>query len=142
MATKTKIFLDTNILVYQFDRSAPIKQRRAEEIIKQCILEESAVISSQVVQEFMNVSLKKFETPLSAEDLGAVLDNILEPFCAHFPTFEFYKRTLKLHALNSISFYDALIIQAAIDLDCKLLYSEDLQDGRQFGPLTLKNPFA
>jgi predicted nucleic acid-binding protein len=142
MATKTRVFLDTNILVYQFDRSAPAKQRRAEEIIKQCITEENAVISSQVVQEFMNVALKKFAAPLSVEDLEAVTSSILEPFCAHFPTFEFYERTLKLFASNSISFYDALIIQAAIDLDCNLLYSEDLQDGRKFGVLRIKNPFV
>jgi predicted nucleic acid-binding protein len=140
MATKARVFLDTNILVYQFDYSAPIKQRRAEKLVGQSILEETAVISSQVVQEFMNVALKKFSTPLSVEDLESVMA-ILRPLCAHVPTFDFYERALKLYALNSISFYGALIIQAAMDLRCSLLYSEDLQEGRQFESLTIKNPF-
>jgi predicted nucleic acid-binding protein len=141
MATNNKIFLDTNVLVYQFDRSAPSKLQRAEQIIGQSILEETAVISSQVVQEFMNVALKKFNTPLPAEDLESVMA-VLRPLCAHVPSFDFYERTLKLYKSNSISFYDASIIQAAIDLGCSLLYSEDLQDGRQFGKLTIKNPFV
>jgi predicted nucleic acid-binding protein len=141
MATKTKVFLDTNVLVYQFDRSDSFKQQRAEEIVGQSILEETAVISSQVVQEFMNVALTKFSTPLPLEDLESVM-TVLKPLCTHVPTFDFYERTLKLYKSNSTSFYDALIIQAAIDLGCSLLYSEDLQDGRQFGKLTIKNPFA
>ena len=142
MAAKEKVFFDTNVLVYQFDRTAPTKQKRAQGLIEQCILKECAVISSQVVQEFMNVSLKKFHTTLSAEELELVMVGILKPLCAHTPTFDFYERTLKLYASNSTSFYDALIIQAAIDLSCTTLYSEDLQDGRQFGALTITNPFV
>lgn len=141
MATKAKVFFDTNILVYQFDRTSPAKQKRAQQLIGQHILEENAVISSQVVQEFMNVALNKFKTKLSAEDVDVVMTELLKPLCVHFPTFDFYERASKLYVSNSVSFYDALVIQAALDLDCTLLYSEDLQNGRRFGSLTVKNPF-
>lgn len=141
MAVKPKVFFDTNVLIYQFDHSAPDKQRRAEELIGESILNETAVISSQVVQEFMNVSLRKFETPLATEELMAVVTDILTPLCGHVSSPDFYQRALTLYASDSVSFYDTLIIQAAIDLRCTILYSEDLQDGRRYGGLAVKNPF-
>lgn len=141
MPLKDKVFFDTNVLVYQFDRSTPSKQSRAEELIEHCILEKRAAISSQVVQEFMNVALSKFAVKLSAQELEQVMFTLLKPLCSHTPTFEFYQRTLKLYASHSLSFYDALIIQAAMDLGCRTLYSEDLQDGQRFGTITVKNPF-
>jgi predicted nucleic acid-binding protein len=142
MAVKGMVFFDTNVLVYQFDRTAPTKQKRAEGLIERYILEGRAVISSQVIQEFMNVSLKKFDTKLSVEELELVMADLLKPLCAHVPSFDFYERALKLYSSKSVGFYGAMIIQAAVDLGCKTLYSEDLQDGQQFGALTIKNPFV
>jgi predicted nucleic acid-binding protein len=130
------------VLVYLFDRTAPAKQKRAERLIERYILESRAVISSQVVQEFMNVSLKKFATKLSAAELESVMADLLKPLCAHTPSFDFYERTLTLYSSASLGFYDAMILQAALDLGCKTLYSEDLQAGQQFGALTIKNPFV
>jgi predicted nucleic acid-binding protein len=141
MASSDKVFFDTNVMVYQFDRTAPAKQKRAESLIEQCIREERAVISSQVVQEFMNMALKKFDSKFLVLDLKAVMAEILGPLCRHVPNFDFYQRTLDLFQANSLNFHDALIIQAAIELGCKTLYSEDLQDGQQFGTLVVKNPF-
>ncbi len=89
----------------------------------------------------MNVALSKFAVKLSAQELEQVMFMLLKPLCSHTPTFEFYQRTLKLYASHSLSFYDALIIQAAMDLGCRTLYSEDLQDGQRFGTITVKNPF-
>src|SRR5580704_6431044 len=103
MAAKTRIFLDTNVLVYQFDRSDPAKQKRAEELIGQSIQEGTAVISSQVVQEFINIALNKFDTRLSTAELEAVLTDLLKPLCAHFPTLDYYERALKLYTVNSTS---------------------------------------
>jgi predicted nucleic acid-binding protein len=70
------------------------------------------------------------------------MSDMLEPLCAHTPTFEFYERALKLSAQNSLGFYDTLIIQAAMDLRCNILYSEDLQDNQRFGTLVVRNPFV
>jgi len=141
MSSKNKAFFDTNIWVYQFDRTAPAKQKRAEELVEQYIIAEQAVISTQVVQEFMNVALKKFDAQIPADELELIAREILKPLCQHVPSFDFYERTLRLYRSESINFYDALIVQAALDLECKTLYSEDLQSDRSYGILTVKNPF-
>ena len=141
MTKKDRIFFDTNIFVYQFDKTEQVKQRQAIEIIERYGFNGQAVISTQVVQEFMNVALKKFAVKLSPNELEQVMNDLLKPLCAHAPTFDFYERTLRIHASNSISFYDALVVQAALDLECNKLYSEDLQNGQQFGGLIVINPF-
>jgi predicted nucleic acid-binding protein len=140
--TANKAFFDTNVLVYQFDKSAPKKQKQAIELIERYGFDGKAMISTQVAQEFMNIALKGFAVKLSPAELELVIDDLLKPLCAHSPDFDFYIRALKLCALNSINFYDALIVQAALDCGCVSLYSEDMQDGQQFGSLTIINPFV
>ena len=136
-----KAFVDTNVLVYQFDHMNTSRQRSAKKLFGELLEQEKIVISSQVVQEFTNVALKKFKTLLLSSELEQLLADILLPICQHYPSPGFYQRALRLRQTNSLSFYDALIIQAAIDLGCDVLYSEDLQDGQIFGTVTVTNPF-
>lgn len=138
---KTVSFLDTNILVYAYDYDDPGKQKTAEELLSQLFTNEQAVVSSQVVQEFLNVAFGKFKHVMPTERLFEFLEHVLGPICRHFPNLEFYKNAGALRVSNSLNFYDALIVQAAIDLGCDVLYSEDLQNGQKFGKLTVKNPF-
>ncbi len=140
--SRMRVFFDTNILVYQFDRSAPSKQKRATSLIAQALQDGSGIISSQVIQEFLNVALNKFETRPTNTELEQILDDLLRPLCDHRPTVDFYRQALKLYLSESISFYDALIVQAAIDSHCSTLYSEDLQHGRHYGLLRVCNPFV
>ncbi len=141
MATAARVFIDTNIFVYQFDQTNPSKQARAKNIIGQALASNNGVISTQVVQEFMNVALKKFSTSITVPELLAIMDGVFEPLCHHSPSFLYYKKALKLYNDSSLGFYDALIIQAALDTSCSVLYSEDLQDGHVFGSLAIQNPF-
>jgi predicted nucleic acid-binding protein len=142
MNALTRVFLDTNIFVYQFDHREPAKQKRAQTLIEHMVSDADGCISTQVVQEFLNVALKKHPETLTPPKLSRVINEILSPLCAHLPSPEFYQRALTLHAIHSLSWYDALIVQAAIDLNCDILYSEDLPDGQRFGALTIKNPFT
>lgn len=142
MPAKDRVFFDTNVLVYQFDKSAPQKQKQAIELIERYGFDGKAMINTQVAQEFMNVALKGFAIKLSFAELELVIDDLLKPLCTHAPDFDFYKRALKLRASNSINFYDALIVQAALDCGCVKLYSEDMQDGQLFDRLTIVNPFV
>jgi predicted nucleic acid-binding protein len=142
MTTKNNVFFDTNVLVYQFDKSTPQKRKQAIELIERYGFNGQAMISTQVAQEFMNVALKGFAIKLSFAELELVIDDLLKPLCAHSPNLDFYKQSLKLCASYSINFYDALIIQAALDCGCVKLYSEDMQDGQQFDNLTIINPFV
>lgn len=142
MTAKSRVFFDTNVLVYQFDKTAPRKQKQAIELIERYGFDGRAIISTQVAQEFMNVALKGFAIKLSPIELELVIDDLLNPLCAHSPNFDFYKRALKLCVSNSINFCDALIVQAALDCGCVKLYSEDMQDRQQFDSLTIINPFT
>lgn len=80
-----KFFLDTNILVYSFDRQAPQKQQTARELIEVALSSQMGVICSQVVQEFLNVAQKKFTKPMC---LSATLFE--QRFNATLPTFPFH----------------------------------------------------
>jgi predicted nucleic acid-binding protein len=134
-------FIDTNIFVYSFDPRAPEKQSIAQEIILNALTDGHGVISSQVVQEFLNVATRKFACPLSSEDGLEYLQTVLKPLCKVFASIELYEKTLDITSRYNYSFYDSLLIAAALRADCALLYSEDLQHGQKIEGLTLINPF-
>jgi predicted nucleic acid-binding protein len=135
------VFIDTNIFVYAHDESDIRKAQRARELLLGLKVSQKGCISTQVIQEFCNVVLKKSKAPLKAEDVNEIVDELLIPILAHRPDGLFYKRTLKTYEKYSLSFYDSAIIQAAIDLDCSLVYSEDMQNGANYGSVTVVNPF-
>ena len=134
-------FLDTNILVYTFDATAPRKRDRAKALVQSALKTRMGRISTQVVQEFLNVATRKLAVPLSPKDAEDYLRVVLTPLCRHSPDPEFYQRALVLGTSASLSWYDSLIVQAGVDLGCAILYSEDLQHGRVFGGLRVENPF-
>lgn len=131
-------FLDTNIIVYCFDKSAPEKRKIAREIVFE---REDWTSSWQVVQEFCNVALHRFATPIMPHDLTEFLDLVLCPHCRIFPTPQLYQKAVLTHARTQYGFYDCLIIVSAIAAGSSILYSEDLQDGQRIGDLKIENPF-
>jgi len=140
---RDKVFLDTNIFIYSIDASAGQNKKRnvARQIVKEHIRNESGVISIQVLQEFYQVATQKIEVPLSTDEAleylhyMAVLETVL-------PDFNMVVAAIRLHQKHSLSFSDALILQAAIIAGCSQILSEDLQDGFRLDTLTVKNPFA
>ena len=136
-----EFFLDTNIFVYTFDRRAPEKQARARDLVERALRTGEGTVSFQVVQEFLNVALRKFERPLSNEEALRYLRDVLDPLCSVFPSISLYEAALSLHRRWRFSFYDSLIVAAALESNCKVLYSEDLQDGQEIESLTVVNPF-
>ena len=110
-------------------------------IINDALEHSNGIISFQVVQEFLNVSLRKFSTPFTFEDCVKYLDIVLEPLCEIFPDMELYRHALKISERWRYSFYDSLIISAAIKGDCRILYSEDLQHKQSIENLIILNPF-
>lgn len=130
--------LDTNLLVYAESSDERLKQRRAIDLITQHRAAGTAVLSTQVLQEFANVALRKLRLPPAR-----VRDrlNLYRRFELVQTSPDLIVRALDLHALHSLSFYDALIVQAAISGGCRQLLSEDLQHGAEFGGVTIVNPF-
>lgn len=134
--------LDTNVFVYTFDAGAPIKQERAKELVKQSLSSGAGCVSAQVVNEFVNVALRKFEVPLKPRECADYLEAVLAPLCQVFWSPRLAVRALDLHEGHQISWYDSLIVAAALEAGCETLYSEDLQSGRRFGDLLVSNPFS
>jgi predicted nucleic acid-binding protein len=135
-------FIDTNVLVYSFDDTAPEKQQQARSIIAHALFSQRGVISTQVIQEFLNVALRKFPQPMSVQDARSYLHQTLMPLCQHFPNPAFYDYGLYLQLETGFSWFDALIVAAASATGCATLLSEDLQSGRVVRGVTIVNPFA
>ena len=138
---KDSFFLDTNIFVYSFDASAPDKQLKSRELIHKGLESGLGVISYQVIQEFLNVATKKFSSPLNSDDCKIYLSTTLRPLLHVHSSLELFSNSLELKQKFSLSFYDSLIVGAAIKSSCKTLYSEDLQDGLKIDRLQIVNPF-
>ena len=136
-----RFFLDTNIFIYSFDRSAAAKAQRAAQLIREALTTQKGVVSYQVVQEFFNVALRRFAQPMKAADAGQYLSTVFRPLLAVHSSQALYAEALHLHAQSGLSWYDALIVSAAIQAQCELLYTEDLQHGQRFGGLQVRNPF-
>jgi predicted nucleic acid-binding protein len=134
-------FVDTNVFVYAYDLRDKTKHKVAQDLLEDLYTDKCGTISTQVIQEFCNVMRKKRVKGLENIDVGVAIDVNLKPFLAHHPSLPFYHRVLTLLDGKSLSYYDALIVQAALDLGCTKLYSEDLQPGQKFGKLTVINPF-
>jgi predicted nucleic acid-binding protein len=135
-------FIDTNVLVYHVDASDPRKTEIAHTILRDAIANDSACISFQVVQEFLNTMVRKAERPLSHEQAHTYLAEVLSPLCRVFASIPLYQNALDLQARYRFGFYDSLIVAAALSADCRELLSEDLQHGQRIEGLTICNPFA
>jgi len=138
---KDKFFIDTNLFAYSFDASAKKKQRRSREIIAEALSQKTGIISFQVIQEFLNIAIRKFRQPLTIHDSKQYLSKILYPLCEIFPTEPLYTTALDISSETQYSFYDSLIIAAASTGRCKILYTEDLCHQRTVHGLTIINPF-
>lgn len=136
-----KFFLDTNIIAYTFDQRDIRKQGIAKDLLEQALAGKGS-ISLQVVQEFLNIALRKFETPLSFAQSQQYMDAVLVHLCTYFPDMDTFTRALSIKERWRYSWYDSLIITAALDLDCEVLYSEDMQHQQQIEGLMIVNPFA
>ena len=136
-----RFFLDTNIFVYSFDRSAAAKARKSVQLIREALTTQKGVISYQVAQEFFNVALRRFARPMQPADASQYLGTVFRPLLAVHSSQALYAEALQLHTRSGLSWYDSLIVSAAIQARCDLLYTEDLQHGQRFGTLEVRNPF-
>jgi len=139
---KGLFFLDTNLFVYSFDDRDPGKRRVARQWIGDALRTQRGVISTQVVQEFINLATQRFACPLSPSDARDYLRSVLQPLCHHYPSIAFYDRALSVRERTGFSWFDALIVAAAQEARCAILLTEDLQAGRHIDDLRIHNPFA
>ena len=136
-----KSFLDSNIFIYAYDQREPVKQSIADNLIRGLAIGGDAVISYQVVQEFFNVALTKSSKKLNHHDAHELLEDVFRPLLAVPSSFSLVSEAIRIQDRYRLSWYDSLIASAAQQAGCDVLYSEDLQHGQQFGPVTVQNPF-
>ena len=136
-----RFFVDTNIFVYSFDSRAKKKQRTAKDVVTEALSQNAGIISFQVIQEFLNVATRKFKQPLTVRDSKLYLNRVLFPLCEIFPNESLYATALDVTSETQYTFYDSLILAAAVAGKCKTLYSEDLCHQRTVRGVTIINPF-
>ena len=133
---KGKAFLDTNILVYCYSADDPIKQRTAVEVASN----PNSIISSQVIQELCNTLYKKFK--LDWEKIGNVVAEVEDNLSVFTNTLNTIRIACKIANSQKFSFYDSLIVAAALESGCEILYSEDLHHGQVIeNQILITNPF-
>lgn len=133
-----KVFFDTNLLVYRIDTRFPEKREIARRLFDAALLEGSALISTQSLQEFYNVATGKLglsqalASKVANEYAQAQVVTLSPPLlCA----------AMARDAAARWSFWDALIVEAALAGGAKILYSEDMGDGDEIDGLLIRNPF-
>jgi len=133
---RVEAFFDTNVLIYAVALDDP-RNARAEEL-----LASGGTISVQILNEFVSVARRKIS--MSWRNVMGALDafRILCP--SPLPiTMEMHEAALKIAVQHGYGIYDSLVIAAALEAGCEILYSEDFQDGQTIdGQLTIRNPFA
>lgn len=130
---------DTNIIIYTLESVDLNKYKRAKELVQSGLLQGNCCISRQVMQETLNVATKKLQ--YTFEDALYLLHDTLLPLYRMIPMDPLYERGLFIKFRYQYSFYDSLIIAAALEAGCKTLYSEDMQHGQRIEQLIIKNPF-
>jgi predicted nucleic acid-binding protein len=132
------IFIDTNVLVYSEDESNVVKQHIAKALIEQIVENHTPVISTQVLQEFYNASIKKLHI-----DETLAKDIVIDFFNMEVIqiTTGLIEQGIDISILSRISFWDGLIIAAAVNAECSIVYSEDLNHGQIIRGVEIINPF-
>ena len=128
--------LDTNILIYAFGKQDDARKQVAIEIISKC-----NIISLQVVNETIYVLQRKFKFPNS--ELNKVVEFIKQNFVISDLNINTLDTTLKIAETYGFSFWDSMMVAAALNNHCSILYSEDLHHNQIIeGRLQIVNPFS
>ena len=134
-----RVFVDTNILAYAYDVDSGSKHQRARTLVDQLFHSGLGVISTQVLQELVFFVRRKSRRPLSLPETARLVDDLLSWHLV-VNDGESVLRALGLEDRYKVSFWDALILQAAERGDAGVIYSEDLSHGRRYGSVRVMNP--
>lgn len=135
----TRSFIDTNVLIYAEASDAPQKQRAALALLKGLYEQNQGVLSTQILQEYCNVALKKLK--LSAQYVRSQLD-MYEQFEVVQVTPSIIRAGLDLHQTRNISFFDAIVLASAHASGCNVIWTEDMNAGEVVNGVCITNPFS
>lgn len=140
MSDKTKVFFDSNILIYFADGADPQKQLIAENLIKNAVINDTGVISTQSLQEFFAATTRKLLC--TKEKAKEYIENFSESFTVEQVSVPLILKAINISIKNQFSFWDSLILAAAIQTGCIICYSEDLTNGQIVDGVKILNPFT
>ena len=140
-AENAREFVDANVLVYAYDASAGKKKTAAEELLAQLWEAGNGCLSVQVLQEFFVTVTAKVAEPLSADEAA---DHVREfgAWTVFAPGTNDVLRAIELQKQSKLHFWDAMIVHAAAELGCDVLWTEDLNDGQLIRGVRIRDPFA
>jgi predicted nucleic acid-binding protein len=133
-------FVDTNVLIYAEDTDAKTKHAVARDLLVRLWDERDGALSVQVLQEFYVTATRKLKKPLSSAKALEIVEQYLT-WTVVENTGKLLTSAIDLQQRHHLSFWDAMVVQAALEAGCRTLYSEDLNAGQRFGALLIVNPF-
>jgi predicted nucleic acid-binding protein len=133
-------FLDANILVYAFDASAGPKKTAAEQLLTELWETGTGCLSVQVLQEFFVTVTRKVAHPLSSEETAERIRE-LAAWRVFSPTADDVLAAIALHKHARLAFWDAMVVHAAAECACDVLWTEDLTHGQVIQGVRIRNPF-
>jgi predicted nucleic acid-binding protein len=134
-------FVDANVLVYAHDQTAGEKQVQAKTLIQELWASGIGCLSVQVLQEFYVTVTQKVRLPLPAEIAANVVED-LSFWRVYAPNAKDVLGAIALQQRYGLSFWDAMIIHSAVQLQCQVIWSEDMNPGQSYGGVRVVNPFA
>lgn len=134
-------FVDTNVLLYAYDRSAGSRHERAAALVARLGARRLGAISVQVLQEFYVNATRKIAEPLDHE-LAVERVRVLSRWPVHAPQAIDVIAAARLRHDAQLSFWDAMIVHSAQTLGCVMLWSEDLTDGQRLAGVVVRDPFS
>lgn len=141
MSAEPGEFVDTNVLVYAFDVSAAQKHEQARQLLERLWDRGTGCLSVQVLQEFFVTITRKVPLPLSTDDAKARIRE-LSAWRVFAPSADDIVSAIDLQVEAKIGFWDAMVVLAAAESDCGVLWTEDLSHGQILRGVRLRNPFA
>ena len=141
MSDRHRRFVDTNVLVYAYDKHSETKQADALRLLRAGMLNDALAVSAQVLGEFFAVVTRRIPTPLTADEAAAAID-ALKPVPVVEIDRQLVERAIETHKRYGIVYWDALIVAAAERAGCVEVLSEDLNAGQRYGGVVVRNPFG
>jgi len=141
MTAAGRTFVDTNVLAYAHDASEPDKQATARAVLEELWADRSGVLSTQVLQEFYVVATRKFHPPLPRAEAREIVA-LYSTWSIVAVDVALILDATTLEESAQLSFWDALIVEAARRAGAVRVLSEDLAAGRVFGETAIVNPFS
>jgi predicted nucleic acid-binding protein len=134
-------FVDANVIVYALDETAGTKRERARTLLEGLWAARSGCLSVQIMQEVYVTLTSKVPKPLDTSTASSISDD-LSRWRVHAPGPADVRGAIALHRQHRIAFWDAMVIWSAAQLDCTILWSEDLNPGQVYDSVRVMNPFA